>query len=74
MYEKTYTKSKENPGGSPKDPLINRPSAFSGKGASVPIITAKKETPAEKPKATTGPPRACRPPTIPSHSSAKKRE
>ena len=23
MYEKTYTKSKENPGGSPKDPLIN---------------------------------------------------
>ena len=45
MYEKTYQKSKENPGGSPKDPRI------SWKKGDPPVSAPKKEEPKkEEPK------------------------
>ena len=42
QYEKTYAKSKENPGGSPKDPLIYFKSGD--------IVTGKKAAKAEPTK------------------------
>ena len=64
MYEKTYAAGKAKcfssgagapdicagPGGSPKDPLISRPSAFDKIDKPIPVVEYKKPEPTEEKK------------------------